>query len=216
MTASRTLVLRVWMPDRPGALGQVASRIGAVHGDVTAIDILERGAGRVIDELVVSLPEATSIELLASEIRAVDGVAVEHIRPSDDDRLDSGTAFLELAARVADTAPGERLAVLGEGLRLAADADWAVVLRHGVIAHCAGAPPDPAWLLAFLDGSEHLDTSRPAGPDDVVWAHLPKSGVAVAAGRADRAVHARERSRTALLAHVVDALLVGSAVDPTA
>ena len=25
-----TYILRVWMPDRPGALGQVASRVGAV------------------------------------------------------------------------------------------------------------------------------------------------------------------------------------------
>ena len=29
-----TVVMRVWLPDRPGALGQVASRIGAVKGDV--------------------------------------------------------------------------------------------------------------------------------------------------------------------------------------
>src|SRR5205085_749733 len=27
-----TYVVRVWIPDRPGALGAVASRIGAVHG----------------------------------------------------------------------------------------------------------------------------------------------------------------------------------------
>ena len=52
-----TYVVRVWMPDRPGALGQVASRIGAVGGDVVGIDILERGAGRAIDELVVELPD---------------------------------------------------------------------------------------------------------------------------------------------------------------
>ena len=77
MTA-RTFVVRVWLPDRPGALGQVASRIGAVHGDVTAIDILDRGGGRVIDELVVALPEDVSVDLLAKEINAVDGVSVEH------------------------------------------------------------------------------------------------------------------------------------------
>ena len=52
-----TYVVRVWLPDRPGALGQVASRIGAVRGDVVGIDILERGAGRAIDELVVELPD---------------------------------------------------------------------------------------------------------------------------------------------------------------
>ena len=40
--------VRVWLPDRPGALGQVASRIGAVRGDVVGIEILQRGAGRAI------------------------------------------------------------------------------------------------------------------------------------------------------------------------
>ena len=48
--------MRVWLPDRPGALGAVASRIGAVRGDLVGVDILERGAGRAIDELVVELP----------------------------------------------------------------------------------------------------------------------------------------------------------------
>jgi hypothetical protein len=32
--------------DRPGALGLVASRIGAAGGDVVAISILERDGGR--------------------------------------------------------------------------------------------------------------------------------------------------------------------------
>jgi len=43
----------VWLPDRPGALGQVASRIGAVRGDVLGIEVLESGAGSVIDELII-------------------------------------------------------------------------------------------------------------------------------------------------------------------
>ena len=57
-------VVRVWLPDRPGALGQVASRIGGVRGDVVGIEILERGAGRAIDELVVRLPEDGLVDLL--------------------------------------------------------------------------------------------------------------------------------------------------------
>ncbi|HVF13702.1 MAG TPA: hypothetical protein VM942_03830, partial [Acidimicrobiales bacterium] len=69
-----TFVVRVWLPDRPGALGAVASRIGAVRGDVVGIDILERGAGRAIDELVVQLPDAGLVALLVAEIDQVDGV----------------------------------------------------------------------------------------------------------------------------------------------
>ena len=64
-----TYLVRVWVPDRPGALGQVASRIGAVRGDVVGIEILERGAGRAIDELVVALPEPGLVDLLVSRDR---------------------------------------------------------------------------------------------------------------------------------------------------
>src|SRR4028118_2095566 len=79
---ARTLVVRVWLPDRPGALGQVASRIGAVRGDVVGIGILGRGAGRAIDELVVQLPDASLVSLLLAEIDQVDGVDVEDGRPA--------------------------------------------------------------------------------------------------------------------------------------
>ena len=206
---ARTLVVRVWLPDRPGALGQVASRIGAVHGDVTAIDILDRGGGRVIDELVVALPEAVSVELLAKEIDAVDGVSVEHIRVVTGERPDSATSVLQLAADVAEAPPGDRLGVLIAGLLLSADADWAVAVSDGAVVHPHGNPPDVAWLLAFLAGCGHLDPANPSAnePGDVMWARLPSVDTTIAAGRAKRAVHERERSRLALLARVVDHLL---------
>jgi hypothetical protein len=205
----RTLVVRVWLPDRPGALGQVASRIGAVHGDVTAIDILERGGGRVIDELMVALPESVSLDLLAKEIGAVDGVAVEHIRIIPAERPDSATAVLQLAAVVAEAAPEERLATLVSGLQRAVDADWAVAVRGDELVEQRGAPPALEWLLAFLDGSGHLDPACPTTntPGDVMWARLARPGVVVAAGRADRAVHERERQRITALARIVDHLV---------
>ena len=78
-----TFVLRVWIPDRPGALGAVASRIGSVKADVIGIDIIERGAGRAIDDLVIELPDAELVDLLLAEIAQVDGVDVEDIRELD-------------------------------------------------------------------------------------------------------------------------------------
>ena len=90
-----TIVVRVWMPDRPGALGQVASRIGAVRGDVLAIEILEQGGGRAIDELTVLLPDDDLIVLLAAEVDAVDGVSVESIRIVDPDRTDASLSALD-------------------------------------------------------------------------------------------------------------------------
>ena len=73
MTIS-VVLLRVWVPDRPGALGAVASRVGAVGGDVIGIDILERGAGRAIDELWVELTSTDQIpiwQLTCARLRAV-------------------------------------------------------------------------------------------------------------------------------------------------
>ena len=77
-----TYVVRVWVPDRPGALGAVASRIGAVRGDLVGVEILERGAGRAIDELVVELPRADLLDLMISEVNEVAGVDVEDVRAS--------------------------------------------------------------------------------------------------------------------------------------
>jgi ACT domain-containing protein len=73
-------VVRIALPDRPGALGLVASRIGAVGGDIVAINILERDGGHAVDEFVVEIGGDDLIDLLRSEIHEVDGVSVLEIR----------------------------------------------------------------------------------------------------------------------------------------
>lgn len=73
-------VVRVRLLDRPGALGLVASRIGAVGGDIVAIDILQRTGGEAIDEFVVELDGDHLVQLLRHEILEVDGVTVEELR----------------------------------------------------------------------------------------------------------------------------------------
>jgi UTP:GlnB (protein PII) uridylyltransferase len=75
-------VVRIALPDRPGALGLVASRIGAVGGDIVAINILEREDGRAVDEFVVEIGQDL-IDLLQSEIHEVDGASVLEIRAAD-------------------------------------------------------------------------------------------------------------------------------------
>ena len=75
-----TFLLRVWLPDRPGALGSVASRVGAVGGDVIGIDILEREEGRAVDELVVELPTTDLVGLTVREVGQVAGDEGEDVR----------------------------------------------------------------------------------------------------------------------------------------
>lgn len=165
----------------------------------------------MIDEIVVDLDDASSIELLVSEVAAVDGVSVEHVRPLDGDRKDPDLLALSVGAHLAEAAHEDRLALLCDGLIRVADADWAVVVDDDGPRAAVGSAPDESWLLAFLHGSRHLDDRAVDvtghAPSDLVWARLPRAGLAVAAGRADRPVHDRERLRVALLARLADALL---------
>jgi len=208
-----TIVVRVWMPDRPGALGQVASRIGAVRGDVLAIEVLEQGGGRAIDELTVSLPDDDLISLLTAEIDAVDGVSVESIRTVTDDRVDPNLAALALGAAIAESAPDGRLEVLVSGIRAFSETDWVVAISDGDFVAVSGRPPDRAWLSAFLAGSEHLDGLDDAAPSDLLWGRMERSPLAVAAGRAGNPVHERERVRFSLLLRLADAVM---SADPIA
>ncbi|MGH9282772.1 MAG: hypothetical protein ACRD0S_07525, partial [Acidimicrobiales bacterium] len=171
----RTYVVRVWLPDRPGALGAVASRIGAVRGDLVGIDILERGGGRAIDELVVELPGDDLVPLLAAEMRQVDGVDVEDVRLAGDAVHDPRLGALEAAAVLVEQVDLAGLfGVLCRHARANFDADWAVLLDldgPSLLATAGDAPPAP-WLAAFLHGSRTAAATVGAdtGPDDVAWA----------------------------------------------
>lgn len=204
-----TFVLRVWLPDRPGALGQVASRIGAVRGDVVGIEILERGPAQVIDEIVVALPEAGLLDLLLSEIAQVDGVAVEDVHRIDDEPTDHGHLALVAATRLVAEPPGRRLAALCQELLALTEGDWvvAVDVGRGEPLVALGAAPDVAWVAAFLAGSQHLDPGEAGqAPGDIAWAALGGHGVGVAVERAERVFRARERLLVAELGRMADAL----------
>jgi hypothetical protein len=206
-----TYVVRVWLPDRPGALGQVASRIGAVRGDVTGIDILERGGGRAVDELVVSMPDGSNMALLVTEIGQVDGVAVEDVRPVPADRPDHSISALETAARLVESDADKRVEVLCAELMTLVDGEWAVALDDTTATPVVtfGTPPERTWLAAFLAGSSHLTPAeQEAGaPGDLVWTRLPSHGQIVVVGRAGRPFHSRERQQVSALGRIRDLLL---------
>ncbi len=216
-----TFVIRIWLPDRPGALGQVASRIGAVRGDVVGIDILERENGQAVDELVVELPSGGLVDLLVAEVRHVDGVAVEEVRPVADARHDPRLDALEAAAQLVGADDVDELleAVVGHAGRVVGAA-WVAVTDLEGQGQCEGEgtlvasddAPSSGWLEAFLTGSRAAEGagsggSRGSGAGDVVWAPLPHSGLALVLGREGMPYRARERRQVAALARVVDTRL---------
>jgi len=204
-----TFVVRVWVPDRPGALGAVASRIGAVRGDLVGIDILERGAGRAIDELAVDLPDADLVPLLIREIGEVDGVDVEDVRPAVDFLADPRLDALETAAALVEQLDvASLLRELAQRSVRDFEADWSAVVdldSPSTVASVGPVPPG-AWLEAFVAGSRAsvMPRAGDSGPDDVAWADMGCAELVLVIGRRGRPFRARERRQVAALTRIAD------------
>jgi hypothetical protein len=204
-----TYLVRVWVPDRPGALGAVASRIGAVGGDLVGVEILERGGGRAIDEVLVDLPDAERVSLMVSEVGEVDGVDIEDVRPSSRGASDAVLEALGIAgALVAQTDIDGLLDVLAQHGKHVFDADWAAVidLDGPVPLASVGTTPPGAWLGAFVAGSRSSVrvAAGECGPDDVAWASLDRADLTLVLGRKGRPFRSRERVQLATLAGIAD------------
>jgi len=199
---TRSLVARVWLPDRPGGLGAVASRIGGVGGDVHEIEVVDRGAGRAVDEFLVTVPAAVSDDLLTREIEAVDGVDVEELRAVEfverDARIDALEAAVALnrtdalAAELADRALHELRSV------------WAAVVGADGIEAVVGEAPEPAWLTAFGMGAAAGSGDAGVATDEdgeVAWAPAGHGRVLLT-GRTGVPFRPRERRVLQLLAEL--------------
>jgi hypothetical protein len=176
---------------------------------VVGIEILERGAGRAIDELIVALPETGLVDLLVNEISQVEDVDVEDVRPIADPTRDARLDALETATRLVEAPDVESLfTVLCADAFSDFDADWCAVL-HSLdtsLSHAVGEPPEAAWLAAFIEGSRVSEAvaAGSSGPDDIASAPLPAARHELVLGRKGRPLRGRERRELAVLARIAD------------
>ncbi len=137
-------LLRLRLPDRPGALGAVASALGSVGADILSVDVIERGPGSATDDFVVELPADRLADSLVSAAATVDGVHVESIRPYAG-QIDAHRELELLDALGRD--PHASLALLADGVARVFRAGWALVidspvLGHGRVLARGGAAPE--------------------------------------------------------------------------
>jgi hypothetical protein len=201
------VLVRVWLPDRPGALGLVASRIGAVEGDIVGIDVLEHGDGVAVDEFAVLLRRGVSLDLLVREILEVDGTNVEEVRTIGhfpDPRLDA----LESAASLCQAASAATLPqVLVDHTRDEFLADWGLLVADGAVLASAGEPAiEPSMVEALVAGfaASPKVADGTTGPDDLALAELHTHGATLLVSRDGRAFRRRERAQLMALAGIAD------------
>jgi hypothetical protein len=200
------VLLRVWLPDRPGALGAVASRIGAVRGDIVGIDVLERNDGVAIDEFGVVLSDAELLPLLVREVEEVDGCRVEHVTVVGhfpDPRLDALISVALVCEADDVTALQTALATY---VGSAFQADWVAVMNDTDVLAADGNPPADNYLVALAQGaaSSPAVTSGLAGPADLATAPLPMIGTVLLVGRTGNDFRERERAQLLALARIAD------------
>lgn len=199
------VLLRVWLPDRPGALGAVASRIGAVRADIVGIDVLERNGGVAIDEFGVVLADPALLPLLVREVEEVDGCRVEHVTVVahfPDPRLDALTSVAVVCE--ADDAPALQRALAayaGSALR----ADWAAVMAGDRVLADYGNPPADNYLAGLAPGATSSPASAGLGvPADLAVAPLEMQQALLLVGRTGNEFRERERAQLLALARIAD------------
>lgn len=167
------LRLRLWVADRPGALGQVTRELGACGADIVQVNVLSREQGRALDEITLFMPEEHRRPALEAALRGLGGVTLEGMRPSGE--VPGAFPDLDLLGRIAAD-PRAALNLLADALPRILGADWALVLSPelgaGVIARSWDAPTDailpdlPPRASAVTVGSSHY-ASAPVGSSGV-------------------------------------------------
>ena len=233
------LRVRVTLPDRPGALGQVARTLGVAGADIVQVVVLERLGGRAVDDFTVVWPGASRVERLLAGLAAIPGVQVDGVWKAIGAPV-SGGHDAELLAQVAANPP-DGLATLVDAVPglLAADwaaaavvpADWAA--RSGAprpLPHephvLQGSAPTPAYASWRAPSPLHLPGVTPlraralTGPDGTRYAVAPfgRAGLVLVVARSDddelpaAAFHVTEVDRIAQLVRAA-AVILGDRLD---
>jgi len=165
-------LLRIQLPDEPGALGYVAAALGEVEGDIRSVDVVDYGAnGVVVDDIVVALPMGLLPDTLITAAQSISGVEVDSIRPFSGS-VDRRGQIALLAKFSQHTKNLDRaLGDVVDGLPQTMTAGWAIVLGEQSDGHwvrrasSTAAPEDNGRTLpeAPIDSPRNLD------PDEETW-----------------------------------------------
>nr|WP_208406834.1 amino acid-binding protein [Amycolatopsis granulosa] len=214
-------MIRVQLPDTPGTLGAVATALGTIGADILSVDVVERGGGVAIDDMVVELPSGRLPDAVITAAESVEGVEVDAVRPYAG-VLDTHRE-LELVEQIADR-PASGLAVLVEGVPRIIRAGWAIVVSvsaGGVqrLASSSAAPEVAITHLPWLplERATILDAEDTWVPE--TWQELGTELAATPLGKPDKALlvgrpggpmfRAAEVARLAHLAGIVAVVLDG-------
>ena len=216
-----SFLIRVQLPDVPGALGAVAAALGEIGADILSVDVVERKEGTAIDDLVVELPKGRLPDVLITAAESVEDVEVDAVRPYAG-VLDTHRE-LELVEEVA-AQPDEGLTIFTEGVPRIVRAGWALVVgpedgAAKTLCASTAAPQLKTLDLPFLPLARAtvLDGEEAWVPE--TWKELGTELAATPLGKPERVLlvgrpggpqfRAAEVARLAHLAGIIAVVLSG-------
>ncbi|MGU3293834.1 amino acid-binding protein [Williamsia sp. M5A3_1d] len=122
-------LLRVYLADRPGSLGLLAVSLGSVGADILSLDVVERGEGYAVDDIVVEVARGSLPDTLITAAENVDGVRVDSIRPYTG--VLETHRELELVDEIASAAGPRRLQVLVDNAPRVLRVSWSTIITAG-------------------------------------------------------------------------------------
>ncbi len=140
-------VMRVFLPDRPGSLGQLATELGNLPSDIVSLRVIDRDAFQAVDEICIE-GEGLSPEKVRAAADRAPGVMVESLRRIA--RVPDPLAGLALADRLARRI-GDPTRTLVEGLPDALTAAWALALTAEADGAQGGAASPEAPVPGLID-----------------------------------------------------------------
>ena len=214
--ADMPLHVRVELPDGPGSLAQVARCLATAQADVLSVRVVDRSAGRAVDDFVVVWPSDVGLERIRTALAALPPafrvLAVRRVvaTPDDSPALDLLTGALAQPHRSVET--------LVDLVPSAAAADWAAVAARGASATPLYASPGAPAPLPALPADLPRAVSLVHALGSLVSVPLPGTHLVLLAARTDGpAFLRREVSDLARLVHLAMALIsAGAGGEPTA
>ncbi|HEX3946184.1 MAG TPA: hypothetical protein VHW47_00700 [Acidimicrobiales bacterium] len=180
------LAVRIWLPDEPGMLAAVATRIAAIRGNVVGLEVLERSGEVAIDELMVELPDAGQADDLCRALQAIDGAGIEEVRTLPAGTEERGLQVISASVAILETANAS--ASLSALVGLAGDlfeVEWSALvdLHTETTIQSTGEIPRLDWLLAFVSGARSATADAGSSNSGVMAGEMEETGLALCIGR---------------------------------
>lgn len=198
------VVMRVFIPDEPGALAALAARVAEGGGNVVGLEVLERTNGAALDELLIELDDATQIDQLCRRVAAAEGTVIEEVRPVAPDADEHGMQVIDAAQGILTSGtPTAALERLVDAVTRLFDTDWCVVVarRAQTVVARAGRVPPTAQLLELLGPAGGVPAV--SGALELARRELDEAGLTLCAARPIAFRH-RELRQIDMLVRVTD------------